>query len=86
MISKEAILEKVIELIKELAPDEALINPDTDLIQDLGIESIRVMDMLMVLEDEYDISIELNVLVKVRTPEQLAEAILTLTERKYGTV
>jgi acyl carrier protein len=44
------------------------------------------MDMLMVLEDEYDISIELNVLVKVRTPEQLAEAILTLTERKYGTV
>jgi acyl carrier protein len=86
LISKEAILEKVIELIKELAPDEALINPDTDLIQDLGIESIRVMDMLMVLEDEYDISIELNVLVKVRTPEQLAEAILTLTERKYGTV
>ena len=86
MISKEAILKKVIELIKELAPDEALINPDTDLIQDLGIESIRVMDMLMVLEDEYDISIELNVLVKVRTPEQLAEAILTLTERKYGTV
>ncbi|CAN7523347.1 MULTISPECIES: acyl carrier protein [Pseudomonas] len=86
MISKEAILEKVIELIKELAPDEALIKPDTDLIQDLGIESIRVMDMLMVLEDEYDISIELNVLVKVRTPEQLAEAILTLTERKYGTV
>jgi acyl carrier protein len=86
LISKEAILEKVIELIKELAPDEALIKPDTDLIQDLGIESIRVMDMLMVLEDEYDISIELNVLVKVRTPEQLAEAILTLTERKYGTV
>ena len=86
MISKEAILEKVIVLIKKLAPDGALITPDTDLIQDLGIESIRVMDMLMELEDEYDISIELNVLVKVRTPEQLAEAILTLTERKYGTV
>lgn len=86
MITQEEILERVMKLIVPFAPPGTPINPDTDLAQDLGMESIKVMDMLWVLEDELKMSIPLNILMDVHTPDQLAHAILTLTERKNGTV
>ncbi|MEB3019420.1 acyl carrier protein, partial [Streptococcus agalactiae] len=51
------------------------IKPDSDLVNDLGLESIRVLDLLMMLEDELDISIPINILLDVRTPEQLLDAL-----------
>lgn len=86
MITEETILERVMMLIVRLAPAGTPINPNTDLAQDLGMESIKVMDMLMELEDEFDISIHLNILMDVRTPAQLAHAILNLMEHANGTV
>ncbi|GAB6403035.1 acyl carrier protein [Pseudomonas sp. MHK4] len=86
MITQQAILERVMMLIGRFAPPGTPINPNTDLAQDLGMESIKVMDMLMELEDEFDISIHLNILMDVRTPEQLAHAILNLMEHANGTV
>jgi acyl carrier protein len=44
------------------------------------------MDMLMEIEDEFDISIHLNILMDVRTPAQLAHAIVDLMEHADGTV
>jgi len=73
-------------LIERFAPHGTPINPNTDLAQDLGMESIKVMDMLMELEDEFDISIHLNILMDVRTPKQLADAILNLMEHANGTL
>jgi len=86
MITQEEILERVMKLIVPFAPPGTPINPDTDLAQDLGMESIKVMDMLMELEDEFDISIHLNILMDVRTPAQLAHAIVDLMEHADGTV
>ncbi|QJC79319.1 acyl carrier protein [Pseudomonas umsongensis] len=86
MITEEAILKKVMEIIEPFAPSGMVIKPNSDLTGDLGMESIKVMDMLWVLEDELKMSIPLNILMDVHTPDQLAHAILTLTERKNGTV
>ncbi|WCM54042.1 acyl carrier protein [Pseudomonas sp. WJP1] len=86
MITQETILERVMMLIVRFAPPGTPINPNTDLAQDLGMESIKVMDMLMELEDEFDISIHLNILMDVRTPKQLADAILNLMEHANGTL
>lgn len=86
MITQEEILERVMKLIVPFAPPGTPINPDTDLAQDLGMESIKVMDMLMEIEDEFDISIHLNILMDVRTPAQLAHAIVDLMEHADGTV
>ncbi|HBB8145736.1 TPA: acyl carrier protein, partial [Escherichia coli] len=49
------------------------IKPDSDLVNDLGLESIKVMDLLMMLEDRFDISIPINILLDVKTPAQLME-------------
>lgn len=86
MISQQAILEKVMLFIGRLAPPGTPIGPDTDLVLDLGMESIKMMDLLMELEDEFDISIHLNILMDVRTAAQLAQAILTLMEHEDGTL
>lgn len=43
------------------------IKPDSDLVNDLGLESIKVMDLLMMLEDRFDISIPINILLDVKT-------------------
>ncbi|HBB7255689.1 TPA: acyl carrier protein [Escherichia coli] len=58
------------------------IKPDSDLINDLGLESIKVMDLLMMLEDRFDISIPINILLDVKTPAQLMETLLPWLENK----
>lgn len=85
MISQEAILERVMQFIGQLVPSETPIGPNTDLLQDLGLDSVKMMDLVMELEDEFDISIPINILMDVRTPEHLADTIVTLMEKqKYG--
>ncbi|MBI1518236.1 acyl carrier protein [Escherichia coli] len=58
------------------------IKPDSDLVNDLGLESIKVMDLLMMLEDRFDISIPINILLDVKTPAQLMETLLPWLENK----
>ena len=85
MISQEVILESVMHFIGELVPSETPIGPNTDLSQDLGLDSIKLMDLMMKLEDQFDISIPINFLMDVRTPKHLADTIVTLMEKqKHG--
>ena len=46
----------------------------------LGLESITVINVVLELEDEYDISVPLNALVDVRTAGQLARLVHSLCE------
>ena len=39
-----------------------------------------VMDLLMMLEDRFDISIPINILLDVRTPAQLLESLIPYLE------
>ena len=47
--------DKIIEIVKTLS-DNTEITEDSTLI-DLGIDSLRTMDLLIMLEDEFDIDI-----------------------------
>jgi acyl carrier protein len=44
-----------------------LINAETDLVADLGLDSLKVMKLVETVEDRFDISIPLNILPDVRT-------------------
>ena len=50
-----------------------------DLVNDLNLDSLKVMELLERLEDVYDISIPINILAEVRTVGELAAAIKKLT-------
>ncbi len=45
-------------LIKQLELDPEIITPDAELVNDLGVNSIELADLIMYCEDKYDIEID----------------------------
>lgn len=79
-------MDYILCCLQEMVAGKAEIKPDSDLVNELGLESIKVMDLLMMLEDKFDVSIPLNILLDVRTPEQLLNALMPLLESSYGSL
>lgn len=86
MLNRDAVMDYILTCLQGIVEGGVEIKPDSDLVNDLGLESIRVLDLLMMLEDELDISIPINILLDVRTPEQLLDALLPYLEKSHGTV
>ena len=63
----QTILQSLTEIIKPLIPKGHEVNENTDLVADLGLDSLKVMKILESVEDHFDIAIPLNVLPDVRT-------------------
>ena len=54
------------------------LSENTDLIAELGLDSLKVMQLLVTIEDSFDISIPLNILPQVRTIKDFAEQLQQL--------
>jgi acyl carrier protein len=70
------------ELSAELAsftPKGVAIGEGTDLLSDLNLDSLQVMNLLLRVEDRFDISIPVSILPDVKTVKDLAMQIETLT-------
>ena len=63
----EKIIKEVIEILRPLVPEGQQVNAETDLVADLGLDSLKVMKLLETVEDSFDISVPLNILPEVRT-------------------
>jgi acyl carrier protein len=61
------ILTQLYEMLKPLLDKDRALSEDTDLVADLGLDSMQVMNLLLAAEDRFDISIPLNALADVRT-------------------
>ncbi|MEJ4043609.1 acyl carrier protein [Erwinia sp. SLM-02] len=86
MCDREVLMDYILECIRGMAPKDVEIMKDSDLVNDLGLESVQVMNLLMMLEDKLDISIPMNILLNVRTPEQLLETLFSYLESTHGSV
>lgn len=82
MVNREIVMDYILSCLQDLVENGVEIKPGSDLVNDLGLESIKVMDLLMMLEDRFDISIPINILLDVRTPAQLMETLLPWLENK----
>lgn len=82
MRNRDAVMNYILTCLQGLVEGGLEIKPDSDLVNDLGLESIKVMDLLMMLEDRFDISIPINILLDVKTPAQLMETLLPWLENK----
>ena len=58
------------------------IGQDTDLLGDLHLDSLRVMNLLLQVEDRFDISIPVSVLPDVKTVKDLALQIENLVRER----
>ncbi len=62
------VLEKVRSLLAgQFDVDVETITADTNIMEDLGADSLDVVDMLMSLEDEFDVEIPDEEIEKMRT-------------------
>ena len=80
MKAYEEILAQLYELLKPSLKDDKKLEEDTDLVTDLGLDSLRVMTLVEEVEDRLDISIPLNILANVRTIKDFALQLQQLTE------
>jgi acyl carrier protein len=79
MPSYDAIVSELRQMLRPLAKKSNEIRENTELVADLGLDSVQVMDLLMRVEDQFDVSIPLNILPEVRTVKDLALQIQNLT-------
>jgi len=73
------------EIYRLLAPyqvDNAALTPQTVISKGLTVDSLTIMDVIMELEDRFDVSIPMNVAANVVTIDQLAEAVVALSTRR----
>ena len=62
--------------------DAQVIRGATVISKDLTIDSLAVMDMIMELEDRFDVSIPMNTVAEIHTVDELADTILKLAARR----
>lgn len=69
-------LENIYEIIAgELGVDIQNITEDTDIIENLGANSLNVVNLIMMFEDAYGITVADEDVIELRTPHQIAEYI-----------
>lgn len=71
--------EKIIKIIAEkLDVDASKITMETRLVEDLGADSIDVVEMVMAFEDEFNISLPDEEIAKMKTVKDAIEYINSL--------
>lgn len=78
MTDYQEILTQVIEKVSELAGRP--VQKETDLIDELALDSMKAMRLIQEIEDHFDLSIPINLLPEIRTVEDLARKIEVLLD------
>jgi acyl carrier protein len=69
------IQQKLCHHLKQFGSQDIVITPETDLINQLAIDSVKLLGLIMEVEDEFDISVPLNALADVQTVRDLTDLI-----------
>lgn len=75
-------LEKIKPMISEkFGIDEALITADTRIIEDLGADSLDLVDMLTIIEDDFNIVIPDEAAMNMRTVGDVVDYMQKASEK-----
>ena len=76
----DKIYDKVCELLVPYNPESRPISSSTGIVSDLEVDSVAVFDLVMLIEDHYDISIPMEMVSDIKTVGELVNAIRQLTD------
>jgi acyl carrier protein len=71
----DLVFRRICGLLEPLNHKSVKLSRDIDLVADLEIDSVSVLDIVMDIEDYYDISIPVNTISETKTIGQLVDAI-----------
>jgi acyl carrier protein len=76
------VAEAVVEILKNVSRRPIEPTPASDLIADLGFDSLQVMETIAELEDRFDISIPPEDVPRARTVAQVVASVEALLEMR----
>lgn len=76
------ITKQLCERLSQLTESKMKIEPDMNLIDTLALDSMKVLNLVMEIEDEFDISVPINALTDVHTVQDLAVLIHQLVSQQ----
>lgn len=82
MTKRENYAARLKELVNQLAEEGTQVDVDSDLVDDVGLSSIEIMELVEQLEDAYDISFPLNDLAEIRTINDMVKELERLIEKQ----
>jgi len=72
------VLAKTLAIITQLVREDATIAEDVALQAELGMTSLQVMELVLEIEDEFDISFPLNRLPEIHTARDLSHEVVAV--------
>lgn len=81
-VDSQSVLNGIREQLTPYNKNSIALTEATDINADLNIDSVAILDLLMTIEDAYDISIPINLLADVRTVGDLAATVWRLIEAR----
>ena len=75
---KQRLIADISDALETVLNRRIELRTDMNIVNDLGLDSIAVMNFCMALEDKFDISIPLHDMASVVTVDDLAKTIETL--------
>jgi acyl carrier protein len=87
LVSDEQIRSKVIDIVCDhLAVNKDQVTDSTNFIEDIGADSLDIVELVMELEEEFDITIPDTEAEKIKTVGEAIEHIkITLKKKSEGT-
>lgn len=79
-VTTKIIFDKVCELLAQYNPENRPITMQSGIVSDLEVDSVAVFDLVMGLEDHFDVSIPMEMVSDIKTIGELVNAIKQLTE------
>lgn len=74
-IVDQEVRSRISAALQEVVGRPVAVSDDTDIVNDLGLDSLAIMNFVMALEDEYDISMPLDRMAEVQTVGDLVRTI-----------
>ncbi|AEJ00391.1 phosphopantetheine-binding protein [Nitrosomonas sp. Is79A3] len=71
----DEIMKLLCDRLSSLTNSDAQIIPETNLISQLSIDSIKLLNLIMEIEDTFDVSIPINALTDIQTVRELADLV-----------
>lgn len=79
-LTSNEIRAHIVQVFKTMVPNATEIGGSTQIVQDLGLDSLAVMNLMLALEDHFDISIPLDQVAEIVTVDDLIESVVSLTK------
>lgn len=76
------LLQTLFQLLSRFPTKTETLDAQTQLAADLNLDSVNMMELLMEIEDHFDVSLPVNMMANISTVQDLAEQIKKQVENR----